>query len=69
MTEQEALARDAARWRALMRAGVTFHESDGQPPVLASVSKRIWYHATDDREHNTLADAMDAYDRQFPALL
>lgn len=59
-------ANEAKRWRTLMRAGVTFHESDGEPPVLAAVSKRIWYHATDDQEHNTLAEAMDAYAALFP---
>jgi len=59
--EIEEWRRDARRWRALMAAGVTFHESDGKPPVLAKVSRRIWYHATNDQEHNTLADAMDAY--------
>lgn len=64
--DQDAI--DARRWRALMRAGVTYYspqESSG--PALACVAKRIWYHATDDQEHNTLAGTMDAFDRAFPS--
>jgi hypothetical protein len=62
--ERDALRKDAERWRALE---VTFMDVDhAQPtrapnvPVLSCVSKRIWYHATDDTEHNTLAETMDA---------
>jgi hypothetical protein len=52
-------ARDAARWRELV-SQMTFYnvgESDG--PVLAAVSKRIWYHATDDLSY-PLAAVVDA---------
>lgn len=48
--ECEDTRRDAARYRWL-KNHMTFHPSDGQPPVLASVSARIWYHATDSLEY------------------
>lgn len=44
-------AAESGRLRAWIDSNTTFYnvgESDG--PVLASVSKRIWYHATDDTE-------------------
>lgn len=43
----ESLERDAERWRYLQR-NITFYNVGESPrPSLASVSKRIWYHATD----------------------
>jgi hypothetical protein len=40
----------------------TFEEIDAMPnvPVLASVSKRIWYHATDDTESGPFSRVIDA---------
>lgn len=61
---RQAEARDAARYRAL-RSQMTFHDTaESEAPVLASVSKRIWYHATDclDYPLDAVADAAGAAD-------
>jgi hypothetical protein len=59
-------AKDAARYRWL-RENVTFHNIDhdfdveaANVPVLAQVSNRIWYHATDDVVSDTLDLLADA---------
>jgi hypothetical protein len=41
----------------------TFYDTEGMSsavPVLASVSKRIWYHATDDVDSYPFSDVMEA---------
>lgn len=64
--QSEPVREDAQRWRYL-RANMTFynvnHSIDPDAPnvpALAMVSKRIWYHATDDTEHDTLDAMIDA---------
>ena len=52
-------AEDAARYRYL-KANMTFYNTDeSEKPVLAEVSRRIWYHATDDLSY-PLDAAIDA---------
>lgn len=61
MSEAEQLRAENERLRDWMRNNLTFYntaESDG--PVLASVSKRIWYHATDDTESYPFDAVADA---------
>ncbi len=41
-------ARDAKRYRWLMKNMTFYDTAESYAPVLASVSARIWYHATDD---------------------
>lgn len=51
---------DAGRYRDL-KAAMTFYDTaESSGPVLASVSKRIWYHATDCLEYplDAVADAL-----------
>lgn len=58
--------KDAERYRWL-RENVTYHDIDHDydveirnVPVLAQVSNRLWYHATDDVTSETLDDLIDA---------
>jgi hypothetical protein len=64
--EMERLRADAERYRWLCK-NITFHDIDHDydieghnVPVLAQVSNRLWYHATDDVVSNTLDAAIDA---------
>ena len=51
---------DAARYRWL-RTRMTFcNTHPGGRPVLYDTSKRLWYHATDDLETDTIDAAIDA---------
>lgn len=66
--ERDANKADAERYRDL-RDQMTFYntaESDG--PVLACVSKRIWYHATDCMEYplDAAVDAIAARTQETP---
>ena len=61
-----ALLDDARRY-AWLRDRMTYYNVDADwpveapnIPVLAQVSDRIWYHATDDIEHDTLDATIDA---------
>jgi hypothetical protein len=58
-------AEDAERYRWLLK-NVSYHDIDHDfevehrnVPVLAQVSNRLWYHATDDVQSNTLSDMLD----------
>jgi hypothetical protein len=64
--ENATLRADAERYRWLCK-NITFHDIDHDydteghnVPVLAQVSNRLWYHATDDVVSNTLDSAIDA---------
>lgn len=49
--ELAAAKDDAAQLRRWLDSNTTFYNTDeSSAPVLASVSKRIWYHATDDTD-------------------
>ena len=56
----EAEREDAERYRWL-RAHMGWYSTADSPggPALASVSERIWYHATEDTESVTLDAAID----------
>lgn len=58
----EDARRDAARFRFLEKNMTFYNTAESQKPVLAEVSARIWYHATDSREY-PLADMIDATTR------
>ena len=56
----EASERDAKRYRWL-RENMTHHNCHpGGRPVLYDTSKRLWYHATDDLQADTLDAAIDS---------
>ena len=60
--------RDARRWRAIFRAGICYHNfADGPFTPIWSGSKRIWFHETNDIQHDTFAEMIDAYDQRFPS--
>lgn len=66
VAERDALAKDAARYQWL-RTRITHHDVDHDydteghnVPVLAGISNRLWYHATDDIHSTTLDELIDA---------
>jgi hypothetical protein len=57
----EAAKADAARLRKWLDNNTThYNTAERESPVLASVSKRIWYHASDDMESWPFSAAIDA---------
>jgi hypothetical protein len=57
----EAAEADAARLRKWLDNNTThYNTAERESPVLASVSKRIWYHASDDMESWPFSAAIDA---------
>jgi hypothetical protein len=57
--ERDALKQDAERYRWLTKNMTFYNTDEASGPVLASVSKRIWYHATDSLDY-PLDAAIDA---------
>lgn len=73
LKDAQSCEADAGRYRWL-RNNISFHDIDHDfdieghnVPVLAQVSNRLWYHATDDVASNTFDEVMDkAIDEYSP---
>ena len=55
-------AADAEKWRKLVKQMTFYDTKDSAGPVLAAVSARIWYHATDNLDYplDAVVDAMSS---------
>lgn len=57
--ELEKCRRDAERYRWLEKNISYYNTSDASRPALQDVSKRIWYHASDNIDDRTLSATID----------